>query len=301
MTEQKTVLNHIEHLGQPEQLTTVKRTTESRYQFRLLVQAIAKRLKVQPRNITFEKQKGFLERIKGTIEEHSIFHSVMGSSPMHLYALEGFPSSWVETICPPPKSYVVAETDEGVLVADNYHHRKKRDILKVLMMQLEMTGVTLGGLKKLDWSGMSRYEDYEPLLRKAKLMGWDEDRIGKELEGADYGNILVLTKRSDWAKIGSILEQRGPMYLYNATVAGVTELAYYRSLRMMGLEPDRVSKQMEIRERKLEELEEAAKVITTADLQQMAERVIELEPMVLRMGAVGVQLMLMNAPIRVAR
>jgi len=312
---EKTVLNYIEHMsGKVPQVITVERTTDSKYQFDLLVRAVRKRLRAKPTYIALEKQRGFMDRIKALLEEHNLFQS--SEHPDQLYALEGFAGNWVSKLSPPPRTYVVAEVDGGELKAESFGraYGKRRDILKVLSMLLETdrelsrgkyspqtVDLSLRELVKLDWSNLSRFEEFEPYLRKAQIMGWSEERLGEELGSSDRGNLLTLIKRSDFKPVYDMLEKRGHLSIYSQLVQGLGELIHYRSLRLMGFDEIRTWKEMDLRDWRGQDLEEASKMLTSEDLRLMAERIVGMDGLVQRLGTLGLQLLILNAPIRVKK
>jgi len=312
----QTVFNYIEHLtSKIPQILTVERTSDSKYQFMLLVQALKKRLRVKPVFIAFEAKKNYVERVKGLLEEYSLFREM--SPTDQLFVLEGFAGSFVSKLDLPPGIYVVAEVDDGLLKTESFGraYGKRRDALKALSVIVDTPRMMTAGalpakvslnyslreLVKLDWSGVAKFEEFEPILRKAQVMGWTEEEIGKGLETADRGNLLTLIKRSDLKPVFDMIERRGYQQIYNQLIQNLAEIIHYRSLRLMGLDEARVKREMDLRDWRANELEEVAKMITAEDLKLMAERVVKLDPLVQRLGDVGLQLLILNSPIRVKR
>jgi hypothetical protein len=311
----QTVFDYIEHLtAKVPQILTVERTTESKYQFLLLVQAVKKKLRVKPTFITFEARKNFSERVKGMLEEYSLFREMTPTD--QLYVLEGFAGSFVARLDLPPGIYVIAEVDDGQLKTEGFGraYNKRRDILKALTITVDTPRILAPGstgkfnlsyslreLVKLDWSGVSRFEDFEPVLRKAQVMGWTEEEIGKSLETSDRGNLLTLIKRSDLKPVFDMIEKRGYLQIYSQLIQNLAEVIHYRSLRLMGLDEARVKREMDLRDWRANELEEVAKMITAEDLRLMAERVVKLDPLVQKLGPIGLQILILNSPIRVKR
>lgn len=305
----------------PANILTVERTTKSKYVFSLLVRAVTKKTNIRPRYFQWEKQKGFEDGVKGLIEEHSLF----GTD--HLYVLEGFSLSFVEKLAPPPGTYIVAETTGGDLKVEPYTSRKKRDILRVLLtlmgpweceaptaetdefdgtkdqhrIKWESRKVQLSKLLKLDWTSIRDYEEFEAILNKAKLMNWREKQIGDELMSYDYGNLLTLIKRSDFKKVFDMMRRNGANWLYNRLVGNLGELIHYRSLRLMGYDEDRAAKELDVGYRRKQELEEATKMLTGDDIKKMAQRIVDLDLLLLGQKELGLQLLLLNAPIRIKK
>lgn len=303
MKEQQSVFEFIEDAPPVPKVLTVTRTTESRHQFHLLVRALKRRLGAQATYLQFEKQRGALDRAKASIEEPSLFN--LSRRGVTLFALEGFPKAWVEALRPPTGANVVAETEEGRLRTTPYSPKRRRDALKVLTTLLEHElGVrpghapSLRALLRLDWAGLPRFEDYEALLRKAYLMGWTEERIGEELSAQSRTNLLVATKRSDLKSIVGMIERRGPQATINALIASTADLIYYRALRQLGFDEDRTQREMGIPDWKRAELEETSRTLTGEELHQMATRLTTLDPHLNRLGRLGAEILLLNAPIR---
>lgn len=293
--EQTTVLEYIERMtGKPEQILTVERTSKSKYLFYLLIRAVGKRLRPSPRFFLYEKQKGYAEGVKGLIEEHSLFGNE------HFYVLEGFSQAFVDGLNPPPGTYIVAETDGGTLKVENYNLKKRRDILKVLLLLMNMD-LSLRELIKLDWSFAREYEEYEPILTKAKLMRWDVDRIAEELKEFEQGNILTLIKRSDFKPVFDMMRRNGATWMHNRIIQHLGELIHYRSLRLMGFEEERAAKEIDVGYRRRAELEDAMKMLTGDDIKKMVERVVNLDYLLMGQKELGLQLLLLNAPIRIKK
>jgi hypothetical protein len=302
--EQPTVFEFIEEAPPIPQVLTITRTTESRHQFRLLTRALRRRLDTHSIHLTLEKQRGALERAKATIEEPSIFNLGWSAGP-RLFDLEGFPKAWVEALHPPTRTHVVAETEEGRLRPTPYSLKRRRDALKVLTTLLEHElgikadrALSLRALLKLDWAGLSRFEEYESLLRKAYLMGWDEERVGKELQAQSRTNLLVAIKRSDLKSIVALTARRGAQAAYQLLLSSLADLIYHRALKQLGFDEDRTQREMGITDWKREELEEANRTLTADDIHQMASRVVKLDQLVQRRGTLGLDVLLLNAPIR---
>jgi hypothetical protein len=302
MKDQPSVFEFIETNPAIPSVLTVTRTTESRHQFRLLVRALRRRLDASPIQITFEQRRGVLDRTKASIEEPSIFNLELGKSRARLFALEGFPKTWVEGLRPPDRVHVVAETEEGQLRTTPYSLRRRRDALKALttLLEHELPAQTysLRALLKLEWAGLTRFEEYESLLRKAYLMNWDEGRLGEELNAQGRTNLLVALKRSDLRSVLGLIERRGYQSVHQQLLSGLADLIYYRALKQLGFDEDRAQREMGISDWRKEELEEANKTLADEDIRRMARRVVELDQVVLRLGALGLELTLLNAPIR---
>lgn len=325
MTEREdTVLSYIEHMkGLPDSVLTVARTTKSKYLAYLLARAVARRLSVQPRFFAYEKKRSFADQVKGIIEEHNLF----GGN--QLFVLEGFSQAWVESLTPAKGHYVVAETDGGLLKVEAYTPRKKRDVLKAVMSQLdywtcqaptaateefdtlkhrhkviwESRKVQLRRLLRLDWSSARDYEDFEALLNLAKLMGWRETRIGEELMSTHFGNVLTLTKRSKFDVLFSMMERFGETWLHNRLLSSLAELIHYRNLRMMGYDEERAAKEIGLEGSwwRRQDLEDSMNMLTGDDIHAMAHRVVSMDKLLTRQRGLGLQLLLLNSPIRVKK
>jgi hypothetical protein len=307
MRDQPTIFEFIEEAPPIPAVLTTTRTTESRHQFHLLVRSLKRRLDVPAVPLVHENQRGLRDRAKATIEEPSVF-TTDRRPHLRLFALEGFPKAWVEALRPPVRTHVVAETEEGRLRPTPYSLKRRRDALKVLTGLLEHElgikenqTLSLRALLKLEWAGLSRFEEYESLLRKTYLMGWDEERAGQELNAQGRTNLLVATKRSDIKSIVALIERRGHQGTYHTLLSSIADLLYYRALKQLGFDEDRAQREMGITDSKREELEEASRTLSEAELHQMAERVVALDPLINRLGPLGIELILLNAPIRTRR
>lgn len=301
--EEKDVLHYIEHLTKVPPVITLKRTTRSKYQFHLLVRAVAKKLGLKPRFTDYEGQKAYQDTVKASIEEHNLFES------RHLHVLEGFSLNFVSRLSPPPGSYIVAETDDGELETELYRIGRKRDILKVLMMILGMElrvepspELSLRALNNLDWSFAKDFEDYEPILLKGWVMKWTPDQIKeKELIELDQGNLLTLIKRSDFGPLFDMASKFGEKWVSNRITDQLAQLIYYRSLRQMMYDEKRAAEAVGVGKWRAEEIEAASKMLTQQDVHQMAQRLVSLDFLTMTKPGIGLQLLVLNAPIRVKR
>lgn len=300
---QETVPEFLERNPHPlPSLMTVERTKTSSYQFYFLVRHYRKRVDANVHFFTYAK--GELGAVKGLIEEHSIFGG------RDLYVLEGFGSKFVDSLVLPSSSIVLAETDGGQLKSVSYSYSGKRAILKTLYKQLGLSYhkdeeghsiLTQRGLISLDWTSLRSYEQYEPLLRKAKIMAWSNEDVEAELFRANQANSLTLIKRGQFKDLFAMAEKYGYSWTYNHVVELLSELIHYRALRVMGYDEKKCAKELgaEARSRRARELEEANQMLTTSDLGELTERVVELDTLVTRNPKLGFSLFVLNAPIRV--
>ena len=300
---QETVSEFLERNPHPlPNLMTVERTKTSSYQFYFLVRHYRKRVDANIHFFTYAK--GELGTVRGSIEEHSIFGG------RDLYVLEGFGSKFVDSLVLPSSNIVLAETDGGQLKSVPYSYSGKRAILKTLYKQLGLNYhkdeegksiLTQRGLIKLDWTSLRNYEQYEPLLRKAKIMAWSNKDVEAELFHANQANSLTLIKRGQFKDLFAMAEKYGYSWTYNHVVEVLSELIHYRALRVMGYDEAKCAKELgaEARSRRARELEEANQMLTTADLGEMAERVVDLDYLVTKNPKLGFSLFVLNAPIRV--
>jgi len=252
----------------------------------------------------FSYAKGDLGMVRGLIEEHSIF----GGRDM--YVLEGFGSKFVDSLGLPAKSVVLAETDGGQLKTTQYNYAGKRAILKVLYKQLGLNyyktedgraKLTVRGLIKLDWTCLRGYELYEPLLRKAKILEWGNAEVEAELFKTGSANLLTLIKRGQFKNVFAMAEKYGYSWTFNHVVELLSELIHYRALRVMGYDEAKCARELgaEVGYRRAKELEEANQMLTSDDLGQLTDRVLELDSLATRNPKLGFSLFVLNAPIRV--
>jgi len=300
---QETVPEFLERNPNPlPNLMTVERTKTSSYQFYLLVRHYRKRVDANIHFFTYTK--GEFGAVRSLIEEHSVF----GGRDM--YVLEGFGSKFIDSLAPPQNTTVLAETDGGLLKAEPYGYKGKRPILKVLYKQLGLNYykdeegrsiLTQRGLISLDWSSLRSYELYEPLLRKAKILTWSNEDVGKELFKSGRGNLLTLIKRGQFKDLFEMAEKYGYSWTYNHVVELLSELIHYRALRVMGYDEGKCARELGANERsrRAQELEEANRMLTLSDLGDLTDRVLDLDSLIMRNPKLGFSLFVLNAPIRV--
>lgn len=339
MNEDRSILTAIENLPARKdfpQVMTVERTEGSKYQFYLLARAARKKLGIKrPTYFTMEKtgSGSTAPRVKAFLEEHGLSALKDLESPDQLFVLEGFTGSWVKSLSLPKGTYVVAETDGGLLEAEPYsrYYMKRRNILKVLLGLLEPwectaptaeteihdTGklsdrklvkwerrkIQLSKLlnKEMAWSGLDSFEEFEPVLLKAKAMGWREKRIGKELSKFERGHTLMTLKRSDLPPLLDLLDRRGELITYSTLIRDLNDTAHFKQLRIMGIEEGRIQNEMDIPPWRVEELADATKMLTFDELKTESDQVIGYDLVVTKLGPLGVQLLLLNSSLRVKK
>jgi len=296
-TEQQSILEWLEeNSGTPEILTT-ERTTNSKYLFYLLVRHYRKRLRPGPRFYTFAKADQMA--VKSIIEEHS-FLDQDGT----FYVLEGFSQRFIDTLNPAPKTWILAETDGGLLKAPSYttNHTTTRSILKTLIDQLNLKSqLTLRGLLKMDWTALRSYEEYEPILRRAKILGTTEDELEKELEPREWEQSLVLTKRGRDKELLQHIDMLSPVGAHRHLLHLLADVLHYRALRTLGYEEKKSGETVGAGWRRTKELEETNNTLSAQDLQLLADRVVSMDSLMLRRPDLGVVLFYLNNPVSVRK
>jgi len=81
----------------------------------------------------------------------------------------------------------------------------------------------------------------------------------------------------------------------------LSELIHYRALRVMGYDEMKCAKELgaEVGYRRAKELEEANQMLTSSDLGELTDRVLDLDSLVMRNPKLGLSIFVLNAPIRV--
>lgn len=294
MNERNEIFYFLEHnMSNPPNLITAERTQTSKYQFYLLVRAYHRKLRMRPQ--FFQYDRNTVNNIKGLIEEHSVF------GEKSLYVLEGFNSKFVESLEPPKDNYIVAATDGGQLKAVAFRYKYRRDALKVLKVQLNLNHLSLRALLKLDWSVVRSFEEMEGILLKGKVMDWDEEKIGEQLEKMEMGQILLAMKRPYLPELYNTVRKYGRTWTYKHMVTLLGQLIHYKALRSMGYEDYRCEKEMEISYYRRKELEESSKTLTSEDIKLLCERMINLDWIITTKSEIGTDLYFLNSPIRVRK
>ena len=305
MTNEASVLEFLEDQEtkrHPPAKVTVNRTTQSKYQFYLVVRHYRKRVRPRPQFFTYNKTEA--TSVKGLIEEHSVFdeHGAF-------YVLEGFDRRFVESLSPAPNNYVLAETDDGEYKTLPYNfYSQRRNILKVLHAQIGLAysrgdkpPLTLSALLKLDWSMMRSYEEYEPILRKAKIMAWGPEELEKILEGKSAGNLVGLMKRGNNKELLSIASQLGYSTFYTYLQSNLADLVHYRALRVMGYDEKKCEREMDLSWKRAQDLEEVNKMMTQEDLAKLVNWVIDTDHLQERSEACHIPILIGRNPIQIRR
>lgn len=272
MSEPQGVLDFLEESEKaplPAKMT-VNRTTTSKYQFLLVARYYKQRLKVALKYLTYTKAEA--GQVKGMLEEHSILNT-----GTQLFVLEGFSGQFVKDLQIPNGTHIVAETDDGQLKAEPYnYYTQKRGILRALQRQLELgSTLPLSLLLKLDWGLLRSHEEYEPVLRMAKLMSWGPTELEKELGEKAEGDILVLMKKAQHPELLEKWEELGPATAYTFFMNGLADLMHYRALRAMGYDEQKCAREMDLSWRRGKALEDANVLYTQEDLTTLAQWVLE--------------------------
>lgn len=302
----KTVPEFIEESkGSLPPLMTVERSTQSKYMFLSLVRHFRKRVKPAPVFLTYTKADQ--ENIKATIEEHSAI-----LAPANFYVLEGFSLRFVEGLRTPPDTYILAETDNGELKVPPYSYKQTRDLLRMLYSQLNMASsktdagtpcLQLRDLVQQDWSQFRSYEEFEPLLRKAKILHWTAADLEKSLAVSKSGNLLTLIKRGQDFDTAVLAEKYGVRWAIKHLMESTADLTHYRALRLMGYDESKCGKEMgqETSYKKLKEMEEANQMLTAQDLETLTSRILDLDRLSLSRPDLAYVLLTMNSGISVRR
>lgn len=295
MTEEKSVFQFLlePHPSLPH-LCTVERTTQSKYGFYLVMRYYIKKSRRKPKFLSYSKQEANL--VKGMIEEHSLF-----LDDECLYVMEGFPLSFISNLRPPESTIILAETDGGELKTPPHSKKERRNILKVLLELKGLQHLSLRALLGLDWSAVRGYEEYEPWLEKAKLMGWSAVDLEKRMKGTEWGNVLTSMKRGSFKEIFEMMDRNGARWLQTTTIKALADVIHYRSLRLMGMDEDRAVKEFDWSWSRAREIEEATRMLSPEDTYALAERIVGMDHIIMRNQELGMSLFFLNSPIRITK
>lgn len=310
------------------QIMTLERTTTSKYTFYLLARHYRGILGLKPQFHAYSKDT--VDETKALIEEHSIFEP-NGT----LYVLEGFSRKFVDALNPAHKHWIVAETDGGTLVVPPFTAKTtRRNILKTLVNQLSLgKALPLSFLLKFDWTGIRSMEDYEPLLRRAKLLQLSAENLQASLEAQDKAwaklpensrpdkypihllvkgtpdehagklrtNPLTQTKRGAYKDLLQDARRAGWQSAHTFLILLFAKLIHYRALRNLGQEPAKARDALELNWFDATALEEAQTTLTDADVRAFGERLVTFDRLVMSNPELGLALFYLNNPISVRK
>lgn len=262
-----TVFDFLELQSDLPQTITIERTLSSKYLFYQVVRHYKQILKKKPRCVVYSKSEASL--VKGTMEEYSLFGE-------DFYVLEGFSSEFMKSLSLPSGVYCVAETDSGELKAPLYTQRMKRDILKSLIRQLDLSH-SLRGLLKLDWATCRDYPDFEVVLRRANVLKWNESDLAEELSRVSYGHLLVDLKRADYRMVVSMVERYGAQWTWNHLTSLVNDLILLKAFKVMGYEDERIQREMDLSWSRSRELMESHRILTRDEVISLAKKMFVLD------------------------
>lgn len=255
------VLEFLVETNRPAKIT-IKRTTQSKYLYYLVLRDYRRKFGVRPQFLNYSKDQELA--IKSMIEEHSIF------ATNRLLALEGFPNSFVNKVGINEDTRIVAETDAGELEADTNILRDPRGLLKVLVKHIGGDW-SVRELLKVDWTTLKGMEEIEPILRRAKILGWNEEEIAKSVKGQDYKELLQDLKRGKMKDLCQEIDKHGPQAMASRLTRLISQTMHTKILHAMGVDTMRIEKELGTSRGRTRELEEAAKALTPSDLTQLAE------------------------------
>lgn len=288
--------------SKPAPVITVQRnTTTSKYQLYLLTRFYAKRIGVPPKFITLERKKSFADRIKGIIEEHSVFNAL----ETRLFILEGFYNKWIQQLSPTQNTYIVAETDSGELSPVDFTYREIRNFLRILvdLNELRRENFTFRALASMDWSTLQSFEGIETVLNKAHIMKWSEDELRKEIASVDWNNALTAIKRGTTPELIGFMSKISHTWFLSKVTKNLADLIHYRSLRAAGHGHEATIKLMDLHPKSIRarELEEVNTMFTPEDTFTIATRMVDMDSLILRNPVLGTELLALNAPSRLRK
>jgi len=275
-----TVLEFLETSQYPDKIT-IDRTNTSKYLFYLTLRAYRQRMGIGATFMTYSKRWANVH--KSTMEEITFWNLEA------MYALEGFSRLFINGLNTPKRVYVVAETNDGELQEDRLDRVGRRAILKILSKQLNLP-YSLRGLLKMDWSGIERFEEFEPVLRRARIEGWDEEELGRFIEKSVMGNPLTLLKRGQ-VKTLLQMEEQGRFSMRNQLTRWLTQLIHLRVLRNMGTEDRRLMDELKVSWRRLADLMEADKMYSEHDVRELAIALVKYDKLMWAQPQSGVALL----------
>lgn len=281
---------------------TVLRSNKSRYMFSLAGRILSQQMGVKPSYYVFDKSRGYVDSVKGIVEEFSFFD---GDS--RLFILEGFYNKWVKALTPAPGTIILAETDGGDLDLPQFNRLNRRILLKALVFNLELMSIspriTLSELKTLDWSHATDYGDFEPYLLKAKLLGKGVAGIKEDLDSFEGGNLMVAIKKGQAKPLLELSEKYDSMWVYTKIMRDLSQVVHVKSLQMMGVSDDKITRDLgyEAWSRHFKNILEAATMYTMNDLRSLSERVVRMEMLVKKSPEIGVSLLAFNVLFKIAK
>lgn len=304
MTDKESVLKFVETNMGPRkvlpQVCTVTRTTRSKYLFYLAVRLYRKKLKLDPIFWTYTKQDA--GRFRASIEESNVFNAFSSEQKSRLFVLEGFPHKLIKAITVPEGTYICAEVDEGELDAPVYRYKNRRDILTVLVGLFKMKSISSKrALIGKDWTSLRSYEEIESLMRKAKIMSWNEDEIGDSLGRIQTGNLLASLKSAKIEEILGMIEKYGVAWGYNHIVSSLVELIQFKCLKGMGYDEKRCMKEMDLSWYRMEDLRKSDQMLTMEEVTILSKRVVGFHSLCQRNPSLGLELFILNSPVRVGK
>ena len=290
-------MNVFEYMeGTPKPLVkpvvTVRRTTTSKYLFYILARHYASLFRKKPNFVVYSKSEASM--VKGLMEEIPLFGT------QDLFVLEGFPYSFVADLTLPKGVHVVAEVEDGELDAPQYSYRFRRDILRTLLLQLNLR-IPLRDLVSLDWGSIRDYPEIEVLLRKAQAGAWGLSKIEEALKDTTTGNILLMLKKGDSVDLLKLKSKYAESWLPRHLVKLVPQLATYRALVAMGQPGKSIAESLDIYNFKLRELEEAAKAVTMDDLSVLGQRLLMLDRVAMKSPRLASDLLVLRSGISIKR
>lgn len=286
-----TVFEFMETVRDLPQVATIDRTNNSRYPFWLLVRHYRQLTGKKPKCFVFSKNEA--NGLKGAMEEYSL----LGQD---FYVLEGYREDFIRRINLPKGVYCVAETDDGTLSIPPYTQKTKKDILKTLIRQLDLN-MGIRDLSSLDWTTCRDYPDFEIILRRAKILKWSEENIEEELNRLSYGHVLVDMKKANYKSVVSLVDRYGPLWMWSYLTGLVVDLIQLKSLKLMGYEDERITREMDLSRGRSTELFESHKTLTREEIISLGAKLFKYDLLFQRDKNLAMNLVLFSGITAVAR
>lgn len=285
----QTVLEYLEE-GKIDDKISVERTSTSKWCFFTLVRHYRQKTKLRPNFVSYSKAEE--ARIRAKTEEFSLLDD------RELLVMEGAPESFIANLSPPKGTIIIAETEGGTLKVPSFSPRIRRDLLRILVKQVA-PNYSLRALLQLDWSDCRSYEDHEIILRRAVAADLSEIQVATLLNENPFTHILKLLRKGPKKELLALKERYGAIWTYNHLVEILSQLVHYRTLHMMGYDDAMIGRQLELSKSRREELEEAMKMYSPADMLILINRILKIDKVILTKRELALDLLLLYSGVEV--
>lgn len=233
--------------------------------------------------------------LRAEVEEAAL----LGAKPF--FVVLGAPSGWVRSLEPAVGTRVLAEQPDGRLAPEEFRWQNRKLLLRALARVLRAPWPP-SDLERLDWSWTQSWADFEPLLSRGVLLGWDYGRLRREASARTRANVFGLVRDGRWADVRFLGDRYGLKWLYRHLMEFSVLVARYHALQapQKGRRPPtdaEAERRLGVPRWQFEQVRDAARDVPMERVVAFARRIVRVDPLCQRNLAAGLDLLLLGAKL----